>query len=55
MWGHESVVILFNKIVMNQSPAQQITTSPLAQVTKENLEEWNLYWQKWLFKEAVSQ
>ncbi|MGA3286942.1 MAG: substrate-binding domain-containing protein [Bacteroidota bacterium] len=53
LWGYQSVVILLNKIVKNQEPAQQMNVGPLVRVTKDNLDEWSLNWKKWLVKEAV--
>jgi ribose transport system substrate-binding protein len=54
LWGYKSVELLLNKILMNQSPAEQVIAAPLTRVTKENLDEWSLNWKKWLLKEAVN-
>ncbi len=54
MWGYKSVELLINKILMNQSPSEEIIAAPLTRVTNENLDEWSLNWKKWLLKEAVN-
>jgi ribose transport system substrate-binding protein len=54
MWGYKSVELLVNKVLMHQSPPEEIIAAPLTRVTKENLEEWSLNWKKWLLKEAVN-
>jgi len=53
-WGYQSVELLLQKTLMNQTPAEEFIDAPLTRVTKENLEEWSLKWTKWLFKEAVN-
>jgi ribose transport system substrate-binding protein len=53
MWGYKSVELLLDKILKNQTPAEQFNSAQLVLVTKANLEEWSLNWKKWLVKEAV--
>ena len=54
LWGYKSVEILLNKIVNNQTPAEELIVDPPTRVTEKNLEEWSLNWKKWLLKEAVN-
>jgi len=49
-WGHKSVEILLNKIVISESPADVRIIDPLTKVTKENADEWMTKWDKWLKK-----
>jgi ribose transport system substrate-binding protein len=49
-WGYKSVQILLDKIVKNQSPAEQKIIDPLQKVTKENADEFARNWDKWLGK-----
>jgi ribose transport system substrate-binding protein len=53
-WGYKSVELLLNKILLNQKPTEEFIPDLPTRVTKENLEEWTLKWNKWLLKEAVN-
>jgi ribose transport system substrate-binding protein len=52
LWGFKSVELLLNKILLDQSPTDYFIPDPPTRVTKENLDEWSLKWNKWLLKEA---
>lgn len=54
MWGYKSVELLIDKILMNQTPAQEFIAAPLTRITQDNIDEWSLNWKKWLLKEAVN-
>ncbi len=49
-WGAESVRMIVDKVHNNQTPAKVINTFKLAIVTKENVEEFDGLWNKWLGK-----
>jgi ribose transport system substrate-binding protein len=52
--GYKSVELLVKKILKDHEPANPKTFDPLVRVSKDNLSEWLLNWNKWLLKEAVS-
>lgn len=47
-WGWRSIELLANKVILGQAPEQVMDYSPLPPVTKENVEEWEQNWKKWL-------
>ncbi len=47
-WGHETVVMLVEKIAKGKSPAKPVNHFELAVVTKENVEKYAGLWEKWL-------
>lgn len=49
-WGYESVRILLDKIVRNESPRETRIIDPLTRVTRENAAEFRKKWDKWLEK-----
>jgi len=49
-WGHRSVELLFNKIVLKQDPPAVKEISPLIPVTKANVDAFAKNWEKWLPK-----
>jgi ribose transport system substrate-binding protein len=53
LWGYKSVELLINKILFDEKPMDEFVTDPPTRVTKDNLNEWTLKWNKWLLKEAV--
>jgi ribose transport system substrate-binding protein len=52
-YGYKSVEILLDKIIKNKTPREQLIYSPLTAVTKREVNEWSLNWNKWLLKEAL--
>jgi ribose transport system substrate-binding protein len=52
-WGHETVMMLFNKVHDNKKPEKVINNFPLQIVTKDNLSEFEGKWEKWLGKKAA--
>jgi hypothetical protein len=44
---------LLNKILLDQNANDNFIPDPPTRVTKENLDEWSLKWNKWLLKEAI--
>jgi ribose transport system substrate-binding protein len=52
--GYKSVELLIKKILKNQEPENPIIYDPLMRVSKDNLNEWLINWNKWLLKEAVN-
>lgn len=49
-WGHETVMMLFDKVHAAKNPAKVINTFELKVVTKDNVEEFAGLWDKWLGK-----
>ena len=49
-WGHRSVELLFDKIVLKKDPPAVKEISPLIPVTKENVDAFAKNWDKWLPK-----
>jgi ribose transport system substrate-binding protein len=47
-WGHESVMMLFNKVHDNKKPEKVINNFKLQVVTKDNVAEFEGIWEKWL-------
>ncbi|HWP40511.1 MAG TPA: substrate-binding domain-containing protein [Tepidisphaeraceae bacterium] len=47
-WGYRSVEILLEKIVNGKDPPSQRVIDPLTEVRKENADEFNKKWEKWL-------
>jgi ribose transport system substrate-binding protein len=47
-WGWRSVEILADKVISGKDPAQALDYSPLPPVTKENVDEFEQNWKKWL-------
>ena len=46
-WGHRSIELLVDKVVLGKAPAQTRDISMLIPVTKENVEEFAKNWKKW--------
>jgi ribose transport system substrate-binding protein len=49
-WGHRTVEILVDKIVNQKDPPAVKIPNPLKQVTKDNVDQFATYWDKWLKK-----
>jgi len=49
-WGHRTVEILVDKIVNKKDPPAVKIPNPLTQVTKDNVDDFAKYWDKWLKK-----
>lgn len=49
-WGHRSVELLFDKIVLKKDPPAVKEISPLIPVTKETVDAFAKNWEKWLPK-----
>ena len=49
-WGYQTVVMLFEKVHENKSPAKAINNFELSVVTKDNVDEYAGKWDKWLGK-----
>ena len=49
-WGHRTVELLFDKIVLKKDPPAVKEVSALVPVTKENVEAYSKNWDKWLPK-----
>jgi ribose transport system substrate-binding protein len=49
-WGHETVMMLFDKVHNHKNPAKVINTFNLQVVTKDNVKEYEGIWDKWLGK-----
>jgi ribose transport system substrate-binding protein len=47
-WGWRSVELLADKVIRGQNPPQVLDYSPLLPVTKENVDEFEGHWKKWL-------
>ena len=47
-WGYESVRLLMEKLVDKKTPASSIVKADLVRVTKENADEYEKQWGKWL-------
>jgi ribose transport system substrate-binding protein len=52
--GYKSVELLIDKIMNNHGPANPAIYCKLVRVSKSNLNEWLLNWNKWLMKDAVN-
>jgi ribose transport system substrate-binding protein len=52
--GYKSVELLVDKILKNQEPASPMIYDPFVRISKENVGEWLIKWNKWLLKEAVN-
>ncbi len=49
-WGHQTVMMLFDKVHNNKKPATVVNNFELKTVTKENVDEYAGLWDKWLGK-----
>lgn len=49
-WGHQTVMMLFDKVHSGKSPAKVINTFELSVVTKENVDKYAGLWDVWLGK-----
>jgi ribose transport system substrate-binding protein len=49
-WGHRTVELLVDKIINKKDPPAVKIPNPLTQVTKDNVDEFAKYWDKWLKK-----
>jgi len=49
-WGHRSVELLVEKILLKKDPPAVKEVSALVPVTKENVETYAAQWAKWLPK-----
>jgi ribose transport system substrate-binding protein len=49
-WGHRTVEILVDKIINKKDPPAVKIPNPLTQVTKDNVDDFAKYWDKWLKK-----
>lgn len=49
-WGYQSVVMLVDKLNSNKNPEKVINNFPLSVVTKENVDQYEGLWNKWLKK-----
>ncbi|MBX3378651.1 MAG: substrate-binding domain-containing protein [Phycisphaeraceae bacterium] len=49
-WGYQSVVMLVDKLNSNKDPEKVINNFPLSVVTKENVDQYEGLWNKWLKK-----
>jgi ribose transport system substrate-binding protein len=47
-WGWRSVELLADKVVLGKDPERVLDYSPLPPVTKENVDEFEQNWKKWL-------
>ncbi len=47
-WGYQSVVMLFEKVHNNKTPEKVVNTFELKTVTKDNAEQYQDLWKKWL-------
>lgn len=47
-WGHESVVMLVNKVIKGESPEKVINTFDLQIVNADNVDDWEGTWETWL-------
>lgn len=47
-WGWRSVELLANKVILGKDPEQALDYSPLPPVTKDNVDEFEQNWKKWL-------
>jgi ribose transport system substrate-binding protein len=52
--GYKSIEFLVEKILKNHEPEHPMIYDPLVRVSKGNLDEWQLKWNKWLVKDAVN-
>lgn len=50
-WGYKTVMMLFDKVHDGKTPEKVINTFDLQVVTKDNVEEYEGIWKKWLGKE----
>ncbi len=49
-WGWRSIELLSDKVIQGNNPTNVMDYSPLPPVTKENVEEFERNWKKWLRK-----
>lgn len=49
-WGHQTVMMLFDRVHNNKKPEKVINNFPLQIVTKDNVEKYVGIWEKWLGK-----
>ncbi len=49
-WGYQSVKLILDKVVKDQSPAQERVIAPLSRVTKENSGEYRQQFRQWTGK-----
>lgn len=49
-WGYQSVVMLVDKLNSNKNPEKVINNFPLSVVTKDNVDQYEGLWNKWLKK-----
>jgi ribose transport system substrate-binding protein len=47
-WGRRSIELLADKVILHKSPPSVLEYSPLLPVTKENVDEFEQNWKKWL-------
>jgi ribose transport system substrate-binding protein len=47
-WGWRSIELLADKVVLRKNPDQVLDYSPLPPVAKENVDEFERNWKKWL-------
>jgi ribose transport system substrate-binding protein len=47
-WGHRSIELLADKVIDGKDPASATDYSPLVPVTKDNVDELEQNWKKWL-------
>jgi ribose transport system substrate-binding protein len=48
LWGQRSMELLADKVILGKDPPSPLEYSPLVPVTKENVEEFEQNWKKWL-------
>jgi ribose transport system substrate-binding protein len=49
-WGHKSVEVLLDKVLHQKDPPDPRLIDPLTRVTKDNVDEFAGFWDKWLGK-----
>jgi ribose transport system substrate-binding protein len=47
-WGWRSIELLADKTILGKNPAQIMDYSPLPPVTKDDVQEYEQNWKKWL-------
>src|SRR5205085_2048023 len=53
-WGHESVMMLFDKVHNGKKPGKVMNSYPLPVVTKDNVAQYEGIWDKWLGKKPAT-
>ena len=48
LWGYTAVELITDKILKNQSPPAERIIAPLARITRDNVKEYSLNWERWL-------